>query len=215
MTMNPIRSAYRWLHRRSCRTDGQPSYSAGRWQDLIRQQAGSLCAGCRGRLLEVGCGEGLFLRSLARDNPGLRLYGIDRSEERIRQAAGMQALVADGLRLPFSAAAFDCVVCVNVLFNLSGAEQVLGMLREAARVCRPQGTIVFDVRNRAHPLLRLKYRLAGWYDETVRDLPLKTYSLEQIRSFCSRAGMTIRQVRPLGMRFGTIAPLLLVKAVKP
>jgi SAM-dependent methyltransferase len=87
-------------------------------------------------LLDVGCGNGLFLRHLARQ-PALancRLSGVDRSQAALDQVVGetYRASVDD---LPFADQEFDAVTCMEVLEHLPGAvfQQAL---RELARVAR-------------------------------------------------------------------------------
>lgn len=74
-----------------------------------------------GRLLDVGCGHGLFANEAALRNPGLEVLGIDPSADKIRWA---EATVAGASRIRFRAArledvgedCFDAVAVLDVLY---------------------------------------------------------------------------------------------------
>lgn len=105
------------------------------------------------RLLEVGCGTGVVVRSLARrDGFHEEIVGVDQSAAFIDAARRFadQEGVADRVKfdlgdahaLDFPTASFD-VVIANTLISHATAPQ--DVLREMARVVRPGGTIVvFD-----------------------------------------------------------------------
>jgi SAM-dependent methyltransferase len=95
-------------------------------------------------LLDVGCGAGLLCR-IATDR-GARVSGIDRDAKQIAQAA---ALVPEGvfevgdiLALPYPAARFGAVTCVQSIMHVTNP---LTALREAARVARPGAPVVITV----------------------------------------------------------------------
>jgi SAM-dependent methyltransferase len=101
-------------------------------------------------VLEVGCGNGVFLPRLAKA-VGTRgsVVGIDHSDTFIAEskarvdATGFGARVtvqqADAYRLPFSAATFDAAHCERVLMHLDDPSAALA---EMKRVVRPGGWIV-------------------------------------------------------------------------
>ena len=97
------------------------------------------------RVLDVGCGTGLFLDHLARDYSRLELTGLDLSEHMLEQA---RLTAKDGLSaaprfvqgsvygLPFDDGAFD--VALNTISCHFYLEQVRAF-REIARVLTPGG----------------------------------------------------------------------------
>lgn len=99
-----------------------------------------------GRVLELGCGYGRVLARVAR--PGLELWGIDTSLASLRLAArspGPRAHLAamNAVRLGFRDGAFDAVACVQNGISAFGADR-LALLREAVRVTRPGGLVLFS-----------------------------------------------------------------------
>lgn len=98
--------------------------------------------GGRLRILDLGCGPGWTLERLALLGEA---YGVEYSMAALGFARqrGLGGLVAgDGLALPFTSAAFDCVVAVEVLEHF---EDDAAVAREAWRVVRPGGLLLVTV----------------------------------------------------------------------
>ncbi|MDA3937156.1 MAG: class I SAM-dependent methyltransferase [Actinomycetota bacterium] len=89
------------------------------------------------RLLEVGCGQGWLLASIAEVLPDTQLVGIDVREETIEFARSLvpsaQLIVANGERLPFADGEFDLVVCSEVLEHVDEPRQVLAEIDRVGR----------------------------------------------------------------------------------
>ena len=100
-----------------------------------------------GRVLEVGCGHGLFSGYLARRFPGLHVLGVDIDADKIAVAAAAER--PDGDRLEFAvgksgsvpAGPWDAVVLVDVLYLLDEAGQ-RALLESCAAVLAPGGVLV-------------------------------------------------------------------------
>jgi 2-polyprenyl-3-methyl-5-hydroxy-6-metoxy-1,4-benzoquinol methylase len=100
-----------------------------------------------GRVLEVGCGHGLFSAYLAQRRTGLQVHGVDIDEKKIAVAAKSE-LPAGG-RLHFAVAdsgavppgPWDAVVLVDVLYLLDEAAQ-RALLESCAAVLAPGGVLV-------------------------------------------------------------------------
>jgi SAM-dependent methyltransferase len=96
------------------------------------------------RVLEVGCGSGVFLRAAA--DRGAAVAGLDASAALIDLArarvpeADLQ--VGDLQVLPYENDAFDVVAGFNAFFF---ADDMVAALREAGRVARPGSPVVIQV----------------------------------------------------------------------
>jgi SAM-dependent methyltransferase len=93
------------------------------------------------RILDVGCGRKGVLAGLA----GRVTVGADPDATAVaRNRAVRHALVATGERLPFGDASFDAVVSAWVAEHL---DRPLAVAREARRVLRPGGSLLFLTPN--------------------------------------------------------------------
>jgi ubiquinone/menaquinone biosynthesis C-methylase UbiE len=115
------------------------------------------------RILELGCGPGGTLSSVARLLAPSRLAGIDidrellaRAAERLAEAGAAAELVCgDARALPFPDASFEIVLDFGTLYHIARSADALA---EAARVLVPGGMYVTETRiNQAlsHPIRSL------------------------------------------------------------
>ncbi|MEW5946807.1 MAG: class I SAM-dependent methyltransferase [bacterium] len=97
------------------------------------------------KLLDVGCGCGLFLERAARHAARLAV-GLDVSEKGFRAAppANARFVAAGASALPFKNESFDCVVCSEVLEHLVSPQTALLEIR---RIMTPNATLVVTVPN--------------------------------------------------------------------
>jgi 2-polyprenyl-6-hydroxyphenyl methylase/3-demethylubiquinone-9 3-methyltransferase len=96
------------------------------------------------RVLDVGCGEGLFAAELAR--AGMGVVGVDVAEEPLRRARARDASL--DLRIvpaedtwPLPDAGFDAVWAGETIEHVADTE---GWLREVRRVLRPGGSLLLS-----------------------------------------------------------------------
>jgi ubiquinone/menaquinone biosynthesis C-methylase UbiE len=108
-----------------------------------------------GLILDAGTGTGRFATSLS--NADRRIVALDSSAqmlERLQQKAPNLGLVrSDIYRIPAADNTFDGAVCMHVLFHLPDWKEVL---KELARVVRPEGPVIFEMRSGEHVALAKK-----------------------------------------------------------
>src|SRR3984893_604413 len=96
----------------------------------------ALALGPADRLLDVGCGGGVFLRH-AEAQTGCSVIGVDHSREMVRLARPL-AVLAEAEQLPFGDGEFTAVSSIVAFFFFPDAVRAL---REMRRVLTPDGRI--------------------------------------------------------------------------
>jgi ubiquinone/menaquinone biosynthesis C-methylase UbiE len=99
------------------------------------------------RMLDVGCGTGLFASAVRRALPEVRVVGIDlvaemlaKGESRWRMHSGhVFPVLGDSERLPFSSASFDIVTCANSFHHYPRQDRAVAEMR---RVLKPGGRLM-------------------------------------------------------------------------
>ena len=155
-------------------------------KDIIMPGAFSLLALNKGdRVLDLGCGQGVFSRYLSRR--GMRVEGLDSSAELIRLAgeksrSSIRWNVADaGDRKALLGSRFDGVACLLAVQNM---EHIAPVFENVARWLQPGGRFVMVV---THPCFRiprqshwgwdedkkLEYRRVDHYESEIR-IPILT-----------------------------------------
>jgi 2-polyprenyl-6-hydroxyphenyl methylase/3-demethylubiquinone-9 3-methyltransferase len=139
---------------------------------------------------------------------GARVTGIDPAAEAIDAAraharkAGLRIGydVGVGEALPYDSAAFDAVVCVDVLEHVTDLNKVMA---EVARTLRPGGLFLFDTINR-NPLARLATITIA--EDLLRLLPRGTHDPamfikpRELRAAMEGAGLVPGAMTGLGPR---------------
>jgi ubiquinone/menaquinone biosynthesis C-methylase UbiE len=98
------------------------------------------------KVLEVGVGQGRYVKKLLNYRPDLKIYGVDISKTAIEgiKKSGPRGsyFVAGAEKLPFSANFFDVVVIADVLEHLSDPQSAV---KEISRVVKKKGIFHFYV----------------------------------------------------------------------
>ena len=138
----------------------------------------------RGRILEVGCGRGRFLRALKAAYPEATLTGSDFAPDLLADLSpDIRAVEAGMLHLPFPDGSFDGAYMVEALEHAFVPETAI---RELCRVVRPGGPVILiDKDRRALGRLQIvpwerwfdRAEVAAWLHEfcddvTARPVPL-------------------------------------------
>lgn len=150
-----------------------------------------LCRRLSGRVLDVGCGIGDFLRF----RPGTIGVDVDANSVAWCRGLGLDAQLMPPDCLPFADEAFDGVVLDNVLEHLASPLALLGEIR---RVLRKKGTLVVGVPGSrgyaADPDHKIPYdeqalvaclRHSGFDCEQIMHMPCRSDFLEaRLRQYC-------------------------------
>ena len=163
------------------------STRAGRHSDRMKKAALS-CLGqdVRGSLLDVGCGPGLLLATLASQYPKLHLGGLDIAPEMVRVAKermGNRADIrlGDAEDLPWPDASFNYICCVDSFHHYPNPQKALSDFR---RVLAPNGWLLLADPTAPVPLRQLlnaAIRLLPMGDMQVYDRRKMTTLLEACR----------------------------------
>ncbi|MCM8796931.1 MAG: class I SAM-dependent methyltransferase [Candidatus Omnitrophica bacterium] len=94
-------------------------------------------------LLDVSCGEGIFLRELSRQVKSIKTFGLDISSVAIslarQNACDSVFLVADGQKMPFQDKMFDYVTCLGSLEHYlepeTGLKEIARVAKDNAKFC--------------------------------------------------------------------------------
>lgn len=158
---------------------GEPSYV---WRAGQRRRLEMILAGAgervKGRLLENGCGVGMYAAQLLPYNSE-GIVGLEYDFERACQAHNAigQIVNAAGEALPFPAGAFDIILSHEVLEHV--ADDALAA-REMARLLRPGGRIILFVPNRGYPFETHGVYWRGRYH--FGNIPLVNYLPRRLRN---------------------------------
>jgi SAM-dependent methyltransferase len=223
--MSLIQKIYSVLHRAATPGgEGGSSVSPGYWNHLVRSRVLSAVRDIKGTILDVGCGDGLFLIHLAKQNPDARIWAVDIDGANIKQAqervnnekmTSVYFSHQDATMLSFDPGMFDVILCTNVFMTMDSMATVRKALASMARVSKKGALIFFDYRNALNPLLRLKYKLAPLYDGTIKGRNLSAFFPGDIADALKEADIAMISRQCIGLPFlRPLAPVIIVKARK-
>lgn len=157
----------------------------------------SLHLQCGDKVLDLGCAAGAHGRALALR--GYQVFGIDPEFQLVREFGNLarrdglvpaqaSSLVGDAHDLPFESQSFAAVISTEVLEHTREPEQVL---REAARVLRPRGTLCVAVPTEATERL-FGWLHPKWFDHSGH---LQVFSTGDLLDLLGAAGFEVTATR--------------------
>lgn len=113
-----------------------------------------------GENLDIGSGTGALVRLIKTYSPGFQPTCVDYTEELIQDKSIKVDVVDLNLeKLPYQDNRFDFVSCTEVVEHLENYRLVI---REAFRVVKPGGLVVFTTPNTLNLLSRVRYMWTGF-----------------------------------------------------
>ena len=164
------------------------------------------------RILDIGCGTGIFAERIREAVPTAEVVGIDLVDGMLakgrtrwrRHAESVFPVQADSERLPFERGTFDVVTCANSFHHYPHQRRAIAEMR---RVLRSHGRLLLVDGYRDRPW--------GWlvYDVCVASVEGAVHhaSAAEIQRMCEEAGF----VRTAQTIHRGLAPFLLTEATAP
>ena len=174
------------------------------------QRIRAVTSGRPARILDVGCGTGVFAARIRSDVPESQVWGVDlvsgmltKGADRWKRHRGqIIPIQGDSERLPFASGSFDIVTCANSFHHYPHQDRAVA---EMHRVLRPGGRLMLIDGYRDAPW--------GWfiYDVCVAGVEGEVHhaSSRRFRDLFASAGLTAIAQRV----FRGPAPFLLTEAV--
>jgi len=141
-------------------------------------------------LVDLGCGDGRFLREIARRHPGKRVLGLDHSEKAVSLARALNPGLTFEVREILAEPVPDLFEVATVLDVLEHVPppRLESFLEAVAGLIHPRGRLILTVPHRNTPVTAQHYQhfdaagLAGWLEprfDEVRICPFDYPSLTQ------------------------------------
>jgi SAM-dependent methyltransferase len=150
------------------------------------------------RLLDIGCGEGLFGEAVKARHPACETWGVEPTAEAAEKAAArndrvLPSLLEDAAELP--TAYFDAVTMNDVLEHMVWPEQALAI---AKRILKPDGKLILSLPNVQFLLNVLdlvlrndwEYRDCGILDRTY----FRFYTAKSARRLLEQSGFEVELI---------------------
>jgi 2-polyprenyl-3-methyl-5-hydroxy-6-metoxy-1,4-benzoquinol methylase len=186
----------------------------GRWYwDFRDKVVFSFILPRHGRIIDIGCGEGIALEKLGALFPEREVMGIDLETENIEICAkhGLKAVYSNVYEIALASGQFDAAICIDVLEHLKEPERAV---RELYRVLSPGGRLIIVIPHDRNFLLS---RLAlGMIKEAFYDVGHeRQWKPREVRALLTRTGFIVAKGKSVPFLFWQTSLHHVVVADKP
>ena len=204
--------------RRVCSTRDERGQKTSDWfRLLVRRAVRSMVSDYASPVLDAGGGDGLLfdplVSPLADATIILDLDTKALGEARLWYGSTVKVVSGDLTDMPFTDGAFNIAVCIGTFYNFPDTDMIRQGLKELARVTEKRGRVIVEFRNAGNPVVSLAYRYAEKYDPSLKGLPLNAYSIKQVKSMLSQAGLEVIRVKIIGIPLKKLAVSYIFEAV--
>ena len=164
-----------------------------------------------GIVIDIATGNGLFLINFEQNySHSNKLIGLDlrysllqeaKQIAKTNQVNNIEWINGNALYLPLKTNSVEVVLCLNTFLNIGTFNEVALIISELIRICKPGGTIIFDIRNRSNLLVAIKYFLHS-FKETFAT---SAYKVDQFKTLLSDWGVTMENVAAVGFNIKLVA----------
>lgn len=161
-------------------------YRLRRRTDEVERALRSYTKGPLKTIVDLGTADALMLRNLRERMGPMSFLGIDWSLDLLKaqKLDGINKARGDVLKVPVRSGAADAVIATAVIEHV---EDPLGMMKECARVLRPDGLVIITT---PAPLMEKISSAIGLLKEAGHHM---TLNLKQLRQMAEQAGFTVME----------------------
>jgi len=182
----------------------------------VRKEAAKFLSCREGRLIDIGCGNGLLFKEIGNDR--LVYYGLDRSKDLLEESKsligsnrvlGIHLIRGDMYSLCFKVGAFDFVTCLNTTMNLNDIGAIDRLFVGCKTLLKNSARFIVDFRNISNPIMRWRYL----FNSYLRAFTPRAYSLREIEETLTETGLEIEERKRIRLKWVpmTVAYLLIIK----
>lgn len=159
--------------------------------------------GGKERVLDIGCGTGIFANMLANRYPFLEIHALEISEEQLRLARkrnpSLNFNIGSITDIPYPDSFFDCVTCFGVLQNFNGS--IVSAIAEMGRVLKEGGNLFITTMDTDYIGFKLGERKPN---------PINTYYVpKELKELLESEGISVIRMEAISSKKleGLIVPL--------